>query len=143
MAIHEAEFQVELPSVNDQSPFISSSHEDSGSGSAAEHGCTMAYFLQVIQFSHIVGLVIHNIYRPTQVDLSPDQMLQSASTLDQSLLDWKMKLPRHLRFDLGHTFEKSLSYKRQVSVFPFAHDLSTCFSMPSGMLSVASVTCLQ
>lgn len=143
MAIHEAEFQVEMPSVSDQSPFASSSDEDLGSGSAAEHGCVMAYFLQVIQFSHIVGLVIQSLYRPSQVDLSPDQMLQSASRLDQSLLDWKMRLPRQLRFDLGHTFEKSLSFKRQVSVFLFAHDLPNCFSTSSGMLSLASVTCLQ
>ncbi|KAJ5798960.1 uncharacterized protein N7503_006465 [Penicillium pulvis] len=113
MAIHEAEFQVELPSLKDESPFISSHDEDCRSSGPSGHGCLMAYFLEVIQFSHIVGLVIHGLYRPSQVDLSPDQMLESASTLDQHLLKWKTRLPRQLRFDLGHTFEKSLSFKRQ------------------------------
>lgn len=120
-AIHEAEFQVEVPSLSDQSPFISASDKDTGSTSTVEHGCMMAYFLEVIRFSHIVGSVIQGLYRPSQVDLSPDQMLQSASSLDQRLVEWKMRLPRQLRFDLGHTFEKSLSFKRQVGLFLFAH----------------------
>lgn len=116
-AIHEAEFNVKLPSVDDQSPFTSPYDGDSDASGALGHGYLMAYFLEVIQFSHIVGLVIQNIYRPSQVDLSPDQMLSSASSLDQRLLEWKVQLPQQLRFDLGHTFEKSLSFKRQVRFF--------------------------
>ncbi|GLA56204.1 hypothetical protein AnigIFM63604_005664, partial [Aspergillus niger] len=40
-------------------------------------------------------------------------MLHSAATLDQRLSEWKVDLPRHLRFDLGHTFERSVFFKRQ------------------------------
>ncbi|KAL2012036.1 hypothetical protein VTN00DRAFT_4754 [Thermoascus crustaceus] len=40
-------------------------------------------------------------------------MLLSASSLDTSLSKWKAELPRHLRFDLGHTFENSITLKRQ------------------------------
>lgn len=74
----------------------------------------MDYFIAVIRFSHILGLVVRGIYRPSQIDISPDQMLHIAATLDHRLTEWKLHLPRHLRFDLGHTFEKSVSFKRQV-----------------------------
>lgn len=127
MAIHEAEFQVELPSVSDQSPFISSSDESTCLSGVSGNGCVLSYFLEVIQFSHIVGLVIQSLYKPSQVDLSPDQMLETASGLDQRLLEWKMRLPRQLRFDLGHTFEKSLSFKRQVGHFLFARNRAIPF----------------
>ncbi|KAJ5707080.1 hypothetical protein N7488_006881 [Penicillium malachiteum] len=111
MAIHEFDFQVELPAANDQTPFLPSGESDCPGPVAEDH--MMDCFLEVIRFSHIVGQVIRVLYRPSQIDLSPDQILQSASDLDKRLIDWKGKLPRHLRFDLGHTFEKSMSFKRQ------------------------------
>ncbi|KAJ5732729.1 hypothetical protein N7493_004210 [Penicillium malachiteum] len=111
MAIHEFDFQVELPAANDQTPFLPSGESDCPGPVAQDH--MMDYFLEVIRFSHIVGQVIRVLYRPSQIDLSPDQILQSASDLDKRLIGWKAKLPRHLRFDLGHTFEKSMSFKRQ------------------------------
>ena len=114
MAIHEFDFQVELPAANDQSPFVPSG--ESGVPGPVAHDHMMDYFIEVIRFSHIVGQVIRVLYRPSQIDLSPDQTLHSASNLDQRLLEWKANLPRHLRFDLGHTFEKSMSFKRQVSL---------------------------
>lgn len=118
MAIHEADFQVDLPSLDDSSAFCQPGYEPSPqSDSNTRRGCMMDYFLQVIRFSHIVGLAIQNLYQPSQIDLSPDQMLQNASGLDYRLVNWKLGLPRHLRFDLGHTFEKSISFKRQVSYF--------------------------
>ncbi|KAL4781663.1 fungal-specific transcription factor domain-containing protein [Aspergillus varians] len=110
MAIHEADFQVDLPSLTDDAPF-SPITDDDNSNRASGH--MMDYFLAVIRFSHILGLVIQELYRPSQVDLSPDQMLHSTAGLDQHLAQWKLNLPRHLRFDLGHTFEKSVSFKRQ------------------------------
>lgn len=118
MAIHETDFKVELPSQHDKSAF---GVENKGvfvedDASSHLHGSMMDYFVQVIRFSHIVGLVICELYRPSQVDLSPDQMLNNASLLDQRLFRWKADLPRHLRFDLGHTFEKSISFKRQVRI---------------------------
>ncbi|KAJ5107939.1 hypothetical protein N7456_004614 [Penicillium angulare] len=114
MAIHEFDFQVELPGANDQAPFLPSGGPDIPGPVAQDH--MMDYFVEVIRFSHIVGQVIRLLYRPSQIDLSPDQILHSASNLDQRLLEWKTSLPRHLRFDLGHTFEKSMSFKRQVRV---------------------------
>lgn len=117
-AIHEADFQVELPSANDQSPFLSPNNQTFTPDSGSNPDLMMDYFLAVIRFSHIVGLVIQGLYRPSQVDLSPDQMLHSASSLDQRLSQWKMNLPRHLRFDLGHALEKSISFKRQVTISP-------------------------
>ncbi|KAJ5659474.1 hypothetical protein N7507_005925 [Penicillium longicatenatum] len=113
MAIHEVDFQVELPSLGDQSAFLPSGHSEDSQVGPVAHSQKMSYFLEVIRFSHIVGQVIQMLYRPSQIDLSPDNMLHSASSLDQRLLEWKVSLPRHLRFDMGHTFEKSMSFKRQ------------------------------
>ena len=115
MAIHEGDFHVELPSAIDQAPW-SSDDEGSVASTLSEQGCMMEYFLEVIRFSHIVGSVIRGLYQPSQVDSSPDAMLQSASDLRQRLNEWKASLPRNLRFDLGHTFEKSISFKRQVGL---------------------------
>ncbi|KAL4807475.1 hypothetical protein BDV18DRAFT_158694 [Aspergillus unguis] len=106
MAIHEPDFQVELPSTTDESPFNPGTSD-------ASSGHMMDYFLAVIRFSHIIGLVVREIYRPSQIDTSPDQMLHITAALDTRLTEWKLRLPRHLRFDLGHTFEKSVSFKRQ------------------------------
>ncbi|KAJ5280923.1 hypothetical protein N7478_006295 [Penicillium angulare] len=111
MAIHEFDFQVELPGASDQTPFVPSGGPEVPGPVAQDH--MMDYFIEVIRFSHIVGQVIRLLYRPSQIDLSPDKILHSASNLDQRLLEWKTSLPRHLRFDLGHTFENSMSFRRQ------------------------------
>lgn len=116
MAIHEADFQVDLPSITDDAPFSSATGDATNRESHQAHGHMMDYFVSVICFSHILGLVIRELYRPSQIDTSPDQMLHSTASLDQRLIEWKLNLPRHLRFDLGHTFEKSVSFKRQVSL---------------------------
>ncbi|OJJ45048.1 hypothetical protein ASPZODRAFT_134476 [Penicilliopsis zonata CBS 506.65] len=115
MAIHEADFRVEMPAATDLSPFDPPGKGDAeqGQNKLSGRGCMMDYFVHVIHFSHIVGLVVRELYRPSQIDLSPDQMLYSASGLDRRLTEWKESLPRHLRFDLGHTFEKSISFRRQ------------------------------
>jgi hypothetical protein len=42
-----------------------------------------------------------------------ENMLQRTDRLDAELLSWKNQLPRWLRFDLGHTFERSAVLKRQ------------------------------
>lgn len=118
MSIHEADFQVELPSTTDDSPFSPSTSDIASQDSHRVHGNMMDYFIAVIRFSHILGLVVREIYRPSQIDISPDQMLHITATLDNRLTEWKLYLPRHLRFDLGHTFEKSVSFKRQVRPLP-------------------------
>ena len=110
-AIHEGEYLVNLPSrVEDSAIDLS---EDASFPQASEGPSTIDYFLSVIAFSRILGQVIYDLYRPSQVRLDPDRMLLSTENLDRSLLEWKINLPRHLRFDLGHTFEQSAIFRRQ------------------------------
>ncbi|KAE8422305.1 fungal-specific transcription factor domain-containing protein [Aspergillus pseudocaelatus] len=113
MAIHEADFHVDLPSTTDDAPFSLGGDDIVSQESNQVCGNMMDYFIAVIDFSCILGLVIRELYRPSQIDISPEQMLHSTATLDHRLTEWKLHLPRHLRFDLGHTFEKSVSFKRQ------------------------------
>ncbi|OGM51058.1 hypothetical protein ABOM_000038 [Aspergillus bombycis] len=113
MAIHEADFHVDLPSATDDAPFSPGGDHIASPERNRVRGHMMDYFIAVIDFSCILGLVIRELYRPSQIDMSPEQMLQSTATLDHRLTEWQLQLPRHLRFDLGHTFEKSVSFKRQ------------------------------
>ncbi|KAG8530307.1 uncharacterized protein KY384_004809 [Bacidia gigantensis] len=133
-AIHETDFAVLLPSrietnpieanTKDMSPQLELGDSESDDGEdttlGEENGAeserqasTMDYFLSVIQLSRILGQVIRELYHPTQVEASLDDMLISTSTINESLVAWKISLPYHLRFDWGHTFEKSKTFKRQ------------------------------
>lgn len=119
MAIHEADFHVTLPSRSETISFHST--DGAREGNLADSRTSMMdYFLNVIKFSDIVGLVIRELYRPTQVETSPDRMLSGASTIDTYLFKWRVGLPRHLRFDLAHTFERSVVFKRQVPDSPIS-----------------------
>ena len=114
VAIHEEDFCVNLPSKAEEIAFGASGE---GLTNLFENGVSpLDYFHAVIKFSRIVGQVISDLYRPSQVRMDPDQMLLSTTSLDEKLSEWKMDLPRHLRFDLGHTFEKSLVFRRQVGM---------------------------
>ena len=135
VAMYEADFAVTLPSRDERIAFECGSEQsiprtwledeeesetekqNAAIGKEALPGgetSVMDYFLSVIQFSHVLGQVIRELYHPTQVESSPEDMLLSTSSLDKSLYLWKISLPHHLRFDLGHTFEKSVTFKRQV-----------------------------
>lgn len=70
------------------------------------------YFIAVIRLSSILRHVERDVYRPTLMDYSED-MLHRTEGLDAELLKWKSQLPRWLRFDRGHTFERSSILKRQ------------------------------
>lgn len=70
------------------------------------------YFNAVIRFSAIIGHVMRDIYRPSMIDYS-EAMLARTDRLDAEILHWKAQLPRWLRFDLGHTFERSAMLKKQ------------------------------
>ena len=48
------------------------------------------------------------------MESSPEEMLLSTAAIDASLSAWRNSLPYHLRYDLGHTFEKSKVFKRRV-----------------------------
>lgn len=113
---------MELPSQSDQLAFAA--HRDY---KAEEEKTTLSpaletdYFLQVIYFSHIVGLTIRELYEPTQIDLSADQMLYSTSSLDST---WLSGSPA-FRGIYGLTWDIPLrspspSSARCVSLFPFS-----------------------
>ena len=70
------------------------------------------YFLSVIALSRIIGYVLRDLYGPHRPKSTTDG-LASTIAIDKQLLEWKRNLPRTLRFDFGHAFEMSLSFKRQ------------------------------
>lgn len=74
------------------------------------------YFLSMIEFSKIVGRVLRNVYHPKQQQRQRliAEELQRAKVLNQHLLAWKLALPRSLRFDVSHTFERCAVLKKQV-----------------------------
>lgn len=76
------------------------------------------YFLAVISFSKVVGDVLRDLYSPKTSHGPPSELtdagLYNTKELDQKLTKWKLELPRALRFDLGHAFDQSLAFKRQV-----------------------------
>ncbi|EGU74881.1 hypothetical protein FOXB_14616 [Fusarium oxysporum f. sp. conglutinans Fo5176] len=73
------------------------------------------YHLEVISFSRIVSQVLRDLYSPRAgQNLTSD--LFNTKELDLKLIQWKQSLPRTLRFDLGHAFDKSFIFKRQRSM---------------------------
>jgi hypothetical protein len=124
VAIHEEDYFVNLPSETDGTACLFDG--DTTRCPPESKSSPLDYFLSVINFSQILGQVIRDLYRPSQVAIDPDRMLSSIAALDGRLREWKLYLPRHLRFDLGHTFEKSMTFKRQVrlSFTSFVHSLS-------------------
>ncbi|KAF4498475.1 transcriptional activator acu-15 [Fusarium agapanthi] len=71
------------------------------------------YHPEVISFSKIVSQVLRDLYSPRAgQNLTSD--LFNTKELDLKLVQWKQSLPRTLRFDLGHAFDKSFIFKRQV-----------------------------
>jgi hypothetical protein len=112
VAIHEDEYYVNLPSESEENACLFNG--ELNQLSYDKRSSSIDYFVSVIEFSKILGQVISDLYRPSQVAIEPDKMLLSTTTLDEKLIKWKLGLPRHLRFDLGHTFEKSMIFKRQV-----------------------------
>lgn len=69
------------------------------------------YFTCVVEFSSIIGRVLRETYHPRR---DMEASLKSTEACDKQLLEWKKRLPRSLRFDSGHVFEKSVTFKRQV-----------------------------
>jgi hypothetical protein len=115
VAIHEEDYCVDLPSEpKETAPVFDGEVHTSRLENTPS---SIDYFVSVILFSRILGQVIRDLYRPSQVTIDPDRMLLSTTALDEKLMDWKLCLPRHLRFDLGHTFEKSIIFRRQVRAY--------------------------
>ncbi len=111
IAIRKEDYCVNLPS-----PVEGAFHHDSLSQPFDDDPKHLDYFRAVINFSHILGRVISALYRPSQLPDDSDGMLLSTVSLDRDLTAWRQGLPRHLRFDLGHTFDRSIIFRRQVSV---------------------------
>lgn len=111
-AIHDDDFNVPLPARASDSEidWTGEGVEERSSNSPSSGD----YFLAVIAFSAIVGRVLRSLYCPRRSHFASEDLL-STKDLDRQLIDWKISLPRALRFDLGHTFEQSYILKRQAS----------------------------
>lgn len=112
-AIFDEDCYVSLPSRKDDSM------QDGGDASPATVGSTETrsvgeYFVRVIEFSSILGRVLRALCNPHHKIVDK---LQATARLDGFILAWKQKLPRYLRFDIGHAFEKSVTFKRQASTY--------------------------
>ena len=114
-AIHDEDCHVPLPSrVDDE---VDTASQSNNSGSSEDAPKVIDYFLSIISFSTIIGNVLREVYNPLQ-NSATDIDLDAINQIDEQLRRWKCELPRVLRFDLGHTFEKSALFKRQVRYEP-------------------------
>lgn len=112
-AISDQDCHVPIPHLLAELELDSQQVSGSGTQSGSEPRRISDYFASVIKFSSIVGRVLRETYHPQrQIQTS----LSSTESCDRQLLDWKNRLPRHLRFDIGHVFEKSVTFKRQVTM---------------------------
>ncbi|ENH70476.1 hypothetical protein FOC1_g10012407 [Fusarium oxysporum f. sp. cubense race 1] len=108
-AIHDEDCSVALPSrrADDEIDWTSNTIDPATEGPSAGD-----YFISVIGFSRIVGCVLRDIYGPAHSRPTPEMIL-STQTLDHRLIEWKLSLPRKLRFDLGHSFDQNNTFRRQ------------------------------
>jgi hypothetical protein len=125
-AVHDDDCNVSLPSRLADGDINWENGEDA-LPPAPEGPSAGDYFLSVISLSRIIGYVLRGVYGPRREDASTGRMLASTRSLDQQLLDWKSGLPRTLRFDLGHAFEASVTFRRQVrklAKLPYSNPLA-------------------
>ncbi|KAI1152510.1 fungal-specific transcription factor domain-containing protein [Nemania diffusa] len=120
------------PAIADQDCHVStpSPIREPGDDSEKSYGGGLAslYFIHVIKFSTIIGQVLHEIQCPPR-DLVT--RLDTVAKHNGMLLGWKSKLPRHLRFDLGHVFDKSVTLRRQRNMLAIKfHHLQTLIHRP-------------
>lgn len=119
-AIHDDDCNVPMPSLHadaDVEGVGGGGDEDdecraSNSGQTEQGISEGDYFIAVINFSRIVGHVLRSMYSPRQGQPTAKDTFRTRE-LDMSLMDWKAKLPRRLRFDLGHAFDQNYVFKRQ------------------------------
>lgn len=91
------------------------------------------YFICMISLSRIIGHVLRDLYSPRRVakGRSISGWLSSTQALDSQLVEWRQLLPRALRFDLGHTFETNLAFRRQRNMLAIKfHHLRTLIYRP-------------
>ncbi|KAL7932560.1 fungal-specific transcription factor domain-containing protein [Trichoderma chlorosporum] len=109
-AIHDDDFNVPLPDrACDSDIGWTGEVVEKRTGNDPSSG---DYFLAVIAFSAIVGRVLRSLYCPRRSHFTSEDLL-STKDLDRQLIEWKLALPRTLRFDLGHAFEQLPVFKTQ------------------------------
>ncbi|KAI1125694.1 fungal-specific transcription factor domain-containing protein [Nemania abortiva] len=102
--------------------------EMSGLINQKDNGCASQYFTYIIEFSSIVGRILREAYHPRRDMVTKLNMITQH---DKMLFDWKQKLPRILRFDLGHAFEKSVTLRRQRNMLAIKyHHIRTLIFQP-------------
>ena len=111
-AIHDSFCNTALPTPAQEYKAISKGVDDSDERESPAG--VKDYFTAMINFSHLIGEVLEQLYGPHKTVLLQKTM-SIIQSCDQKLLQWRSSLPRRLRFDLGHTFDSSLMFKRQVS----------------------------
>lgn len=92
------------------------------------------YFTAMIKFSHLIGDVLQQLYGPHKTQLLHKTM-HIIEECDHKLLRWRASLPRRLRFDLGHTFDSSIMFKRQVCSFSSISTLANFLNRETCSLS--------
>ncbi|RSL64722.1 hypothetical protein CEP54_004610 [Fusarium duplospermum] len=107
-AIHDEDCSVPMPSRRGDNEIDWTSNIIE----PVEGPSTGDYFVAVIEFSRIVGRVLSDIYGPAHERPTAEMMI-CTQVLDRQLVEWKMNLPRKLRFDLGHAFDPSVAFRRQ------------------------------
>lgn len=106
-AISDEGFNIRLPSrVPDEGA-------QDGQSPSSQDAWVGSYFIVMINFSKIIGRVFASLYGPNKA-VDAALILSAIDSLDLELSLWKSTLPRNLRFDLSHTFENSITFKRQV-----------------------------
>lgn len=127
-AIRNEDCSVRLPSRLDDTEFDTLNDSiPQPQDNEPKNGC---YFIAVIKLSAILRHVMRDIYPPANIEYN-DDMLQRTSRLDAEVLAWKSQLPRWLRFDLGHTFERSAVLKTQRNMLAVKfHHIRTLIHRP-------------
>ncbi|KAI1324312.1 fungal-specific transcription factor domain-containing protein [Xylariaceae sp. FL0255] len=99
-----------------------------GNNNEEERLYVSQYFVSMIEFSSIVGRILREVYHPQRELATKLNMVAQHCKL---LVNWKTKLPRNLRFDLGHAFENSMVLKRQRNMLAIKyHHLQTLIHRP-------------
>ncbi|KLO88098.1 transcriptional activator acu-15 [Fusarium fujikuroi] len=108
-AIHDQDCNVALPSrrADNEIDWASDAMEPPEESPSAGD-----YFIAVIDFSQIVGCILRDVYGPVHSRPTPEMIL-GTQNLDGRLVEWKLGLPRKLRFDLGHSFDQNNTFRRQ------------------------------
>ncbi|KIW94548.1 uncharacterized protein Z519_04524 [Cladophialophora bantiana CBS 173.52] len=112
-AIHDEDFKVAYPSKASDMSISNGTAESKRNLSPKDQECSNGeYFVAMIQFSGIIGRVFSLLYGPNRTD-NAVLALSTIQSLDHDLQQWRASLPRALRFDLAHIFQKSTILKRQ------------------------------